>query len=85
MDSFHRTQLRSIIDMRYPKRISNDTLYKRCGAVPIREMITRQRYSLAGHIFRLAPTAPPQLAVDMYLRLANDEGAERFRGRPRTT
>ena len=85
MDSFHRTQLRSIIDMRYPKRISNDTLYKRCGAVPISETITRQRYSLAGHIFRLAPTAPPQLAVDMYLRLANDEGTERFRGRPRTT
>ncbi|KAG6611604.1 putative EndonucleaseReverse transcriptase [Phytophthora cinnamomi] len=47
LESFHRRQLRQVLGVRYPRRISNAALYKRCNARPLRYRITKaRRYSL---------------------------------------
>ena len=35
LDSFHRKQLRRVLGIRYPTKISNKSLYKKCDQTPI--------------------------------------------------
>jgi K+/H+ antiporter YhaU regulatory subunit KhtT len=54
LDSHHRAQLRRLLGIFYPRKISNDRLYKRTKTKPISIEITRARWSLLGHILRRA-------------------------------
>ena len=82
LDAHHRRQLRQIIGIRWPHRISNDALYRRPQSSPISAVIRAARWSLFGHVLRLPLDAPVQLAIDAYLE---DTGTPKFRGRPRCT
>ena len=83
LDTFHRRQLRSLIGVSFPQRISNINLYKRCKEKPISHTIREARWKLLGHILRMDSDAPPNKAIACYF--SDDEDFSRFRGRPRTT
>ena len=74
--------LRQIIGVRWPNRISNVALYHRCQSRPISESIITARWRLFGHVLRLPRDAPAQRAIDHYFA---DTEAATFRGRPRTS
>ena len=77
----HRKQLRCLLHIEWPHKISNQRLYSRCGgAEALGKTIMRQRRKLFGHILRLHPEAPAQLAMVMY---CSQTGGKR--GRPKTT
>ncbi|XP_065062423.1 uncharacterized protein LOC135689200 [Rhopilema esculentum] len=81
LDAFHRQQLRQLIGKKYPNKISNQNLYKRCEEGPISIDILNGRWRLFGHILRLSDDTPAVKAMRFYF-----EGSERgFRGRPRET
>ena len=82
LDAYHRRLMRQIIGVRWPHRISNDALYRRCQCSPISAAIRAARWSLFGHVIRLPLDAPAQRAIDFYLE---DTGTPKFRGRPRCT
>ena len=81
VDCFHRRQLRHLLGIRYPDRITNHDLYARCKAEPVSSIINRRCLRLAGHIFRLGEDTPPWLAMKSYFS-ADSPGV---RGRPKTT
>ena len=81
LDAFHRQQLRQLIGKKYPNKISNQNLHKRCEERPISIDILKGRWRLFGHILRLSDETPAVKAMKFYF-----EGSEkRFRGRPRET
>ena len=54
--------------------ISNDDLYQRCNSSPLRDRILTARWSLFGHVLRLARDTPAQLAMDYYAKQKGDRG-----------
>ena len=67
VDSFHRRLLRVIINVRYPKIITNEKLYTLTKEPPISETIRKRRLALLGHILRLHPDTPAQKALRYYM------------------
>lgn len=55
--AFHRRKLIQVIGIRYPMRISNNTIYRICAINPL-------EWSLFGHILPMQREAPAQLAID---------------------
>jgi len=82
LDAFHRRQLRSLLNIKWPNRIPNAALYKRCGTEPISVKVKASRWRLFGHILRLPPTTPAVLSMYGYFE---DQLAVCWRGRPRST
>ena len=66
IDIFHRKHLRRIVGIRWPQRISNNDLYKLCNTETLSSCITRLRWQLFGHVLRLDPYTPAQIAMDFY-------------------
>ena len=68
-----------------PRRI--ESLYKTCGAIPISNILKKARWTLFGHVLRLNPETPAQLAMDYYCRGACEEveGGTTVKGRTLTT
>ena len=86
LDSFHRKQLRCILRMHYPHKISNAQLYKRTNSEPIRYTLVKRRWSLLGHILRLPPGVPANVTMKEYYILYNNKRKhKRFRGPRRTS
>ena len=84
LDSFHRRQLRSLIGVRWPQKISNEKLYERCGPAPHSEFIKKMaRWRFFGHVLRLPREAPAQLALEWYLNIFCNRKIAGWRGRPR--
>ena len=81
LDAFHRQQLRQLIGKKYPNKISNQNLYKRCEERPISIDILKGRWRLFGHILRLSDETPAVKAMKFYF----EGSGKRFRGRPRET
>lgn len=81
LGSFHRRQLRSVLNIRFPRRISNAALYEICEERPLRRRITPARWNLFGHILR-RPGIPGYLQMEAYFAPSN---AGKWRGRPRIT
>ncbi len=61
IEVFHRKQLRRVLGVRWPFKISNKALYEECGAKPLGLAIRRFRWNLFGHVLRL-PFDTPALA-----------------------
>ena len=78
----HRRHLREILGVR-TRDISNAELYRRCDTTPLQGTIAHARWSLFGHVLRLALDTPAQLAMDYYWQLS--EGDTISLGRPITT
>ena len=79
LDAFHRKQLRQLIGKRYPNKISNQNLHKKCEERPISIDILKGRWRLLGHILRLPDETPAIQAMKFYF----ERSEKGFRGRPR--
>ena len=82
LNSFHRNQLRKVIGIQWPRKISNEKLYKITGTKPLSITITERRWKLLGHILRLANDCPARKAMRYYFEERTNKV---FRGRRRTT
>ena len=81
LDAFHRTQLRKVLGIRYPVKITNISLYKKCNETPLSSQILEYRWRLFGHILRRNEDIPARKAMKFYFTNIN----EKFPGRPLTT
>ena len=66
LDAFHRQQLRRMLRIRWPHRIHNARLYELTNESPISLFVTRQRWTLLGHILRQEVDTPANQAMDFY-------------------
>lgn len=66
IDAFHRKQLRQILGIRFPRKISNKQLYKKCNEIPISINILKLRWQLFGHILRREQEIPANVAMQFY-------------------
>jgi len=82
LDAFHRKQLRSVVQVRYPQVITNADLYARCKAEKISTTIMRARWRLFGHILRSPENIPACAAMESYFAVLHDNTG--YRGRRRT-
>ena len=71
LDCFHRRQLRNLMGVRYPDRITNDDLYSRCGSQPLSELVAKRCRSLTGHVLRMSEQSPPCLAMSCYFQVGS--------------
>ena len=78
MSAFHRRQLRAILGIKWPAKISNEALYRRTNAICLEDYVRSCRLRLFGHILRLDTNTPAQIAMDMYM-----QPGKRARGRPK--
>lgn len=81
LDAFHRKQLRRVLGIHYPTKISNESLYKRCKETPLSIQILEARWKLFGHILRRDPEIPANKAIEFYYT----QNTKRTKGRPMTT
>ena len=81
LDSFHRRQLRRVLGIHYPTKISNTSLYKKCAETPLSMQILQSRWRLFGHILRRDASIPANASMSYYF----SETKKRGRGRPTTT
>ena len=81
IDAFHRKQIRTVLNIRYPKKITNQSLYTKCKEIPLSLQILENRWRLFGHILRRDKDIPANKAMSLYFVKC----AEGFRGRPITT
>ena len=82
LNSFHRRQLRKVIGIQWPHKISNNKLYKITGTKPLSITITERRWKLLGHILRLPADCPARKATRYYFE---ERTNKIFTGRRRTT
>ena len=82
LNSFHRRQLRKVIGIQWPHKISNNKLYKVTGTKPLSITITERRLKLLGHSLRLPADCPARKVMRYY---SEERTKKIFRGRRRTT
>ena len=66
LEAFHRKQLRKVLNIYYPTKISNKTLYKKCIEKPLSTHILECRWRLFGHILRRNEEIPANKAMQLY-------------------
>ena len=81
LNAFHRKQLRRVLGIHYPTRITNKSLYNKTNERPISDTMREARWSLFGHTLRRDPNIPANTAMKFYF----EQEARGYRGRPRTT
>ena len=82
-DVFHRKQLKRVVGIRNPVKITNKALYKQCNERPLSLYVLENRWRLFGHILRRDREIPAITGIAM-------EGffvpqGDKYRGRPITT
>ena len=83
LDALHRKQLRSVIGVRYPNRISNKHLYEKCNTRSISSLARNSRWKMLGHVLRMADDIPAKQTMLHYFDEVKSGSG--FRGKPRTT
>ena len=68
LDSFHRTQLKHLLGIKWPQHISNAALYKRFQCEPLSIKMIEARWRLSGHVLRMPQNVPAQMAIDKYFQ-----------------
>ena len=81
LNAFHRKQLKKILNIKYPTKITNKSLYKVCKDKPISITITEACWKLFGHILRRDKDIPANNATRAYFI----KETTRFVGHPKTT
>ena len=69
---FHRQQLRKILNIKYPVKITNSSLYEKCNECPL---------SITGHILRRNSEIPANKSMNIYFI----SHGSKFKVRPSTT
>ena len=81
LNAFHRQQLRKILNIKYPVKITNSSLYKKCNECPLSITLLENRWRLFGHILRRNSEIPANKSMNSYFI----SHGSKFRGRPLTT
>ena len=81
IDAFHRKQLKRVVGIYYPNRISNKELYKKTNSIPLSVEIAGAKWRMLGHILR-RPDTPAFQAMKHYYATSNKK---KFLSRPLTT
>ena len=63
IDSFQRRQLRKVLNIKWPKVISNIELYKKTKVIKWSTVIKKRRLSWLGHLLRLKDDTPARKAL----------------------
>jgi exonuclease III len=82
LDAFHRQQLRKVMNIKYPNKKSNISIYNECQTEPLSLQILERRWRYFGHILRLSEDTPSWQAMKSYF---DTKKHKKFKGRPRTT
>ena len=80
IDSFQRRLLRKVINVRWPRIISNKDLYERTKMKAWSVIIDKRRLTWFGHVLRLPQETPAHQALRKFI-----EPAKRPIGRPKST
>ena len=67
LDSFHRKQLRQVLNISWPHKIRNKKLYEKTNSKPVSIEVTRRTWNLLGHILRLDKETPTKKAMEFML------------------
>ncbi|GFS18316.1 hypothetical protein ElyMa_001518700 [Elysia marginata] len=67
-NTFHRRQLRTILNIKYRTFIKNNALYQKTGSTPISLTILEARWRLFGQILRQPINTPPNVAMTKYFK-----------------
>ncbi|GFS15240.1 hypothetical protein ElyMa_006766300 [Elysia marginata] len=81
LNAFHRKQLKKVLNIKYPVKITNSSLYNKCNERTLSIFILESRWRLFGHILRRDSQIPANQAMSGYFVT---EGSK-FKGRPLTT
>ena len=81
LNAFHRKQLRKVLNIKYPVKITNSSLYNKCEEHPLSIYILENRWRLFGHILRRNIEIPANKSMNSYFATHG----KKFRGRPLTT
>ena len=79
LQAFVNKCLRRIINIRWPEKISNEDLWKKCKQQPIAKTIKSRKYGWIGHTLRREQESISRQALDW-----NPQGKRKI-GRPKTT
>ena len=82
LDSFHRKQLRIVLNIKYPDKMKNKDVYRITEEKPLTLQILRSRWKLFGHILRLDDRTPAKISMKHYY---SPSTSPKFKGRPRQT
>ena len=80
IDAFHRRMLRKTLGIHWPRKVSNEKLYRITKAEPWSTVITRRRFTFLGHVLRLHPDTPIKQSLQEVFKPSRKK-----RGRPPTT
>ena len=81
LNAFHRQQLRKILNIKYPVKITNSSLYEKCNECPLSITLLESRWLLFGHILQRNSEIPVNKSINSYFI----SHGSKFRGRPLTT
>ena len=81
LNAFHRQQLRKILNIKYPVKITNSSLYEKCNECPLSITLLESRWRLFGHILQRNSEIPANKSMNSYFI----SHRSKFRGRPFTT
>ena len=82
LNSFHRKQLRRILNVKYPIIMKNKEIYSKTGEKPISLEIVANRWRMFGHALRMSTKSPAYKAMYNYFTITD---STKFRGRRRET
>ncbi|GFR91455.1 endonuclease-reverse transcriptase [Elysia marginata] len=66
LNAFHRKQLKKVLNIKYPVKITNSSLYNKCNERPLSIFILESRWRLFGHILRRDSQIPANQAMSGY-------------------
>ena len=81
LNAFHRQQLTKILNIKYPVKITNLSLYEKCNECPLSITLLEIRWRLFGHILRRNSEIPANKSMNSYFI----SHGSKSRGRPLTT
>ncbi|KAK3788177.1 hypothetical protein RRG08_052142 [Elysia crispata] len=80
LNAFHRKQLRKVLNIKYPVKITNSSLYNKCEEHPLSIYILENRWRLFGHILRRNTKYPLIKSMNSYFKQATH--GKKFPGPP---
>ena len=72
--------MRKILNIKYPVKITNSSLYEKCNECPLSTTLLGSRWRLFGHILRRNSEIPANKSMNSYFI----SHGSKFRGRPLT-
>ena len=81
INAFYRKQLKKVLNIKFPVKITNKSLYKKCQEKPLSLQILKARWNLFGHILRRVSDIPANKATRAYFI----QYGHKLRGRLTTT